>query len=167
MSDLRGQQLKDSYQDVVTRGAGNKLENGNGVEFADLDDKASLSAINNDPDFYEEGTWTPTISLDFSETIVQADYIRLGDLITLHFVIETTGTSSGTFALRIRDLPFLYDGAIGGSVRLVNVEGGDVSIPNLRSEGDQFGLRNSDGAVSNNDPNDGATFEGVVTYKRS
>ena len=42
MADLRGQQLKDSYQDVVTRGAGNKLENGNGVEFADLDDKASL-----------------------------------------------------------------------------------------------------------------------------
>ena len=43
MSDLRGQQLKDSYQDVVTRGTGNKLENGNGVEFIDLDDKASLS----------------------------------------------------------------------------------------------------------------------------
>ena len=43
MADLRGQQLKDSYQDVVTRGSGNKLENGNGVEFADLDDKASLS----------------------------------------------------------------------------------------------------------------------------
>ena len=42
MADLRGQQLKDSYQNVVTRGAGNKLENGNGVEFADLDDKASL-----------------------------------------------------------------------------------------------------------------------------
>ena len=43
MADLRGQQLKDSYQNVVTRGTGNKLENGNGVEFADLDDKASLS----------------------------------------------------------------------------------------------------------------------------
>ena len=42
MADLRGQQLKDSYQDVVTRGGGKKLENGNGVEFADLDDKASL-----------------------------------------------------------------------------------------------------------------------------
>ena len=42
MADLRGQQLKDSYQNVVTRGTGNKLENGNGVEFADLDDKASL-----------------------------------------------------------------------------------------------------------------------------
>ena len=46
MSDLRGQQLKDSYQNVVTRGTGNKLENGNGVEFADLDDKASLSGAN-------------------------------------------------------------------------------------------------------------------------
>ena len=46
MADLRGQQLKDSYQDVVTRGTGNKLENGNGVEFADLDDKASLSGAN-------------------------------------------------------------------------------------------------------------------------
>ena len=43
MADLRGEQLKDSYQNVVTRGTGNKLENGNGVEFADLDDKASLS----------------------------------------------------------------------------------------------------------------------------
>jgi len=46
MSDLRGQQLKDSYQNLVTRGTGNKLENGNGVEFADLDDKASLSGAN-------------------------------------------------------------------------------------------------------------------------
>ena len=45
MADLRGEQLKDSYQNVVTRGTGNKLENGNGVEFADLDDKASLSAL--------------------------------------------------------------------------------------------------------------------------
>ena len=133
----------------------------------DLDDKASLSAINNDPDFYEEGTWAPTISLDFSETIVQADYIRMGDLVTLHFIIETTGTSSGTFSLRIRDLPFLYDGAIGGSVRLSNVEGGEASIASRHPEGDQFRLRNSDGSVSNNDPNDGASFEGVVTYKRS
>ena len=46
MADLRGEQLKDSYQNVVTRGTGNKLENGNGVEFADLDDKASLSGTN-------------------------------------------------------------------------------------------------------------------------
>ena len=46
MADLRGEQLKDSYQNVVTRGTGNKLENGNGVEFADLDDKASLSSAN-------------------------------------------------------------------------------------------------------------------------
>ena len=45
MADLRGQQLKDSYQNVVTRGSGNKLENGNGVEFADLDDKAFLSSV--------------------------------------------------------------------------------------------------------------------------
>ena len=45
MADLRGEQLKDSYQNVVTRGTGNKLENGNGVEFADLDDKASLSDV--------------------------------------------------------------------------------------------------------------------------
>jgi len=43
MADLKGEQLKDSYQNLVTRGTGNKLENGNGVEFADLDDKASLS----------------------------------------------------------------------------------------------------------------------------
>ena len=46
MSDLRGQQLKDSYQNLVTRGTGNKLEDGNGEEFADLDDKASLSSAN-------------------------------------------------------------------------------------------------------------------------
>ena len=55
MADLRGEQLKDSYQNVVTRGTGNKLENGNGVEFADLDDKASLSSttldISTDPNF--------------------------------------------------------------------------------------------------------------------
>ena len=53
MADLRGQKLKDSYQNVVTRGTGNKLEDGNGVEFADLDDKASLPVI----DSNENGTF--------------------------------------------------------------------------------------------------------------
>ena len=52
MADLRGQKLKDSYQNVVTRGTGNKLENGNGVEFADLDDKASLSTLGSNSNGY-------------------------------------------------------------------------------------------------------------------
>ena len=74
MADLRGEQLKDSYQNVVTRGTGNKLENGNGVEFADLDDKASLSVSKNavsvtKTDAYSESIATETIGSDVTGLI--------------------------------------------------------------------------------------------------
>jgi len=117
MADLRGEQLKDSYQNVVTRGTGNKLENGNGVEFADLDDKASLSAINNDEDFYEEGFWTPeytTSAGDFASITegsgTEGTYVKQGNVITAFCFyriasLDKTGISS-TASVFIKGLPF-------------------------------------------------------------
>ena len=148
MADLRGEQLKDSYQNVVTRGTGNKLENGNGVEFADLDDKASLSAINNDPNFYEEGTWTPVYTFSSGSVTYNTQsgsYIRIGNHVfcTGFISVDTISSPSGSI-LQVSGLPFVRDGDFNVYVgRYSNWsseapkrgnQGGDTVI-NLRTSG--------------------------------
>jgi len=112
MADLRGEQLKDSYQNVVTRGTGNKLENGNGVEFADLDDKASLSAINNDPEFYEEGSYTPIIGTtgdpfdSFSYLRQTGIYVKTGNTVMVQAALRTSSELTGGSGSVTVTLPF-------------------------------------------------------------
>ena len=117
MADLRGEQLKDSYQNVVTRGPGNKLENGNGVEFADLDDKASLSEI------------TLDLSSDSTFTSGQIKGIKIGNQVTLtltevadHSSASGVGTSSGFVPVGWR--PTIFQGNVytaSGSIRRISV----------------------------------------------
>ena len=121
MADLRGQKLKDSYQNVVTRGTGNKLENGNGVEFADLDDKASLS-------MFEEGEHTVTLTPITSGSITLRSDIntmywdRTGDLVHVQGMIQVDSVSSPEGSLILMSLPFVIaektdaSGRIGGSI---------------------------------------------------
>ena len=105
MADLRGQQLKDSYQDVVTRGTGNKLENGNGVEFADLDDKASLS-------MFESGTWTPVFrgrdtAGDYGLIISKSIYFRISTQVFIQCRFEIDSEqSAGEGDVEVSGLPF-------------------------------------------------------------
>jgi len=86
MADLRGEQLKDSYQNLVTRGTGNKLENGNGVEFADLDDKASLSSL----------TLDLSTDANFSAGILELRKVEVGGLSVITIMATTTPEHSST-----------------------------------------------------------------------
>ena len=162
MADLRGEQLKDSYQNVVTRGTGNKLENGNGVEFADLDDKASLSALG-DAAFedYEEGTWTPDLrGLDVG-SIERSTYIKVGSSVTIYFDFTNSDTFDSSLSLRIENLPFASLGAFGGSIRM----GGEIIFPSILSDPTRMGLRFPSGPVLIEDVDDGTRFQGVINYE--
>ena len=99
MADLRGEQLKDSYQNLVTRGTGSTpIEDGNGS-----------------PYFYEEGTWSPTFETsgeDFdsiSYTDQSGTYIKNGRLVIISFDLEidnvTIGDAGGN--LLLANFPFL------------------------------------------------------------
>ena len=98
MADLRGEQLKDSYQNVVTRGTGNKLENGNGVEFADLDDKASLSG-GADANFtvMPQVDGSPIVERDSND---DGEWVRFADgtQIVARFISELVRNNWGTGA---------------------------------------------------------------------
>ena len=128
MSDLRGQQLKDSYKDVVTRGAGNKLENGNGVEFADLDDKASLSdtvgAITAD-----DG------NLNFHEaqntTITASSYSTIFDLSGSHELLSGVIMSAGVGYRLTIDGQVVINRGSNSLVRGRNASGNIFSITDL------------------------------------
>ena len=127
MADLRGEQLKDSYQNVVTIGTGNKLENGNGVEFADLDDKAPLSAINNDENFAESGTATmqfqgATSGVGDSFT---AYWTRVMDIVTVA-VDHVENVSSFEGEIELTGLPYVPSkGTHSTQIR----HGGNVTYP--------------------------------------
>ena len=82
------------------------------------DDKASLSAINNDPNFYEEGTWTPEYTsengdfdtLDYA--VQNGTYVKVGRLITCHIELFGRYTSIGDAGghVRVGGLPFTING---------------------------------------------------------
>ena len=133
MADLRGQQLKDSYQDVVTRGTGNKLENGNGVEFADLDNKASLSRLV--LPLTESDATTLTWHEGDQITVGGGSYINIFDLSGAHEII------SGIALSQVVGLRLTIDGTVVFN-RTANIRGGQsgdetygaVDVPNAISE---------------------------------
>ena len=58
-------------------------------------------------DDYEEGTWTPVYSTNFTGTYSNqvGKYIKVGKLVTAYFMLQVS-TVSGTGALQIKGLPF-------------------------------------------------------------
>ena len=67
-------------------------------------------------DDYEEGTWTPQISLNDSTTVggltngpdKEGVYTKIGNLVTVHFiaVITAVGTTTGSAIVKLEGLPF-------------------------------------------------------------
>ena len=142
MADLRGEQLKDSYQNVVTRGTGNKLENGNGVEFADLDDKASLSIYS--------ATKTDTHS-----EIVGGRPTQSGNIPDL--IIELTPKSSNS---KIKIDGFIVLGADLGSV-FVHLYRNGTEIARGDVAGDRVRAHSS---ISTEDIDAGSAFPAPISF---
>lgn len=77
--------------------------------------------------WYEEGTWTPSISNSFNNythTIQVGRYTRIGNLVTLEFTIAWTTTNAGALTFFIEGLPFtpvtLTNYASAGSLGVIN-----------------------------------------------
>ena len=77
--------------------------------------------------WYEEGTWTPTITPSTSGSVVyttqSGTYTRVGRQVTIVFIVAgTKGTSSGDY--RIGGIPFNISGsAITGAINWYNPSG--------------------------------------------
>jgi len=118
MADLTGRNADETKPDIATWGTGNVLETGEGTVKVDLDDKASLSAINNDEEFYEGDIsftpfWQPS-SGDFSSVTYEEQEgraWRIGDLVYIHIFIGTDEITEGSAGGRgdIGGLPFVVD----------------------------------------------------------
>lgn len=108
----------DGTSDTVTinSSTGNiEFANGSGLDFNVAQSTASgttpSSAILDD---YEEGTWTPSFRNDSTEmgygtpSYIGGNYIKVGNLVTIHFGVLFNGTltGTGTGELRIYGLPF-------------------------------------------------------------
>ena len=145
MSDLRGQKLKDSYQNVVTRGTGNKLEDGNGVEFADLDDKASLSG-GADADF----TTMPQVG---GSPIVErgsnsdGEWVRFADGTVI--MVRLTTYDSTNSNLQDRNYPLQISSDQLDTIRVSFGLGLDVTANNPRRDfvDSRFGVTADSGAT--------------------
>jgi len=93
-------------------------------------DTSSSNAL----DDYEEGTWTPTITMGSGTATVYTNYnslsyVKIGNLVTVggQFRIETVTAASGTFTL---SLPFTaYGGNEGESLHVGNFRAHLVDIP--------------------------------------
>ena len=79
-------------------------------------------------DDYEEGTWTPTVSLG-TVTVVGASYTKVGRLVTISFTLSTFSDTTSASNLTITGLPFTsasgdnFDGAGSVMFRYVNTLG--------------------------------------------
>jgi len=118
MADLTNRNADETVPDIATWGSGNVLETGEGVVKVDLDDKASLSAINNDEEFYEGDIsftpfWQPSGGDFSSVTYLQQNgrAWRIGDLVYIHIRIITDEITQGSASARadIGGLPFAVD----------------------------------------------------------
>lgn len=180
MADLRGKSLDETRQDVITKGAGGTFEDGHGVAYFDPADKAPLSAINNDEEFYEKGgTWTPVITqstgpptLTYTSQI--GKYTRIGDVIVAEGDISWSSYTEGTSGVLQRiTLPFVANStsAQGGGVSIGLIS--NIAHTGVRAQfvgavtdgENNWGLRDiGDGVAYSNVRSDQMPSDGRITF---
>jgi hypothetical protein len=91
--------------DMTATGSGNiKIKNGNGIDFSASEGSGATSSILDD---YEEGAWTPTVSVSNGMSINTsvATYTKIGNLCQVQARITFTG-GSGTTDVSVNNFPF-------------------------------------------------------------
>ena len=83
-------------------------------------------------DDYEEGTWTPTDQTGNGVTIgtLRAGYVKIGNMVHLHFYANTFSSSGVTAGAKISGLPFT-NAANGWTCSLVQTGAGQISSQDL------------------------------------
>jgi len=96
-----------------------------------LSDTGSTTAAANHLGDYEEGTWTPALSGDWSNityTTQRGRYIKIGNLVYLYYTLQMSAATSpgGAYAFAVFGVPFTgYDylaGYFGGGVSSANID---------------------------------------------
>ena len=97
------------------------------------DEKASLSAINNDPNFYEEGTWTPVVtsgisSVSYSQRL--GGYTKVGDLVYIECRLSFDGGTGDGSIFRVAGIPFTSSSLSGSA----SPSGISISLNSINSD---------------------------------
>ena len=133
-------------------------------------------------DDYEEGTWTPTFFLGSTQCTLgtaEANYTRVGRLVTVNMNIAITNTNSGTGTATVQSFPFAVADLLSntsveanGSVSLWSSFGTGMSYVSLfaqtSQQGELQGLSSSTGTatnpVTNTHIDSSCEFRASVTY---
>ena len=102
---------------TIAVGGATPSTSGSGITFPATQ---SASTDANTLDDYEEGTWTPVYSTNFTGTHSNqvGKYIKVGKLVTAYFFIQVS-TVSGTGALQLKGLPFTSSSTTNGNAGTV------------------------------------------------
>lgn len=135
------------------------MGNARGVNFSAA---ASATAASNTLDYYEEGTWTPTLHKGASSAITSMHsatggfYTRIGNLIWLSgYLYKTSGTESTTGTWNIQGLPFTLAGGSAGKYQAV-----PTHYNNMNGT-DAFGATQAPARFQVNAPGDKLTLYGA------
>jgi len=122
-------------------------------------------------DDYEEGTWTPTATLGTFGAAAGL-YVKVGDLVTVFFAINTATESTSTNEIKIKSLPFNSAGTSvsfhhgQGSVSYLDqLTGLDITGCLIRSDEINLVRDNTTSLVRYSDASGSWSVRGTVTYK--
>ena len=132
-------------------------------------------------DDYEEGTWTPGLTLGGTACTVTSEgyYTKVGRVVTVHMYIGVTNTNSGSGAATVTNFPFAvadlhaYTSVeASGSVSYWNSWGSGMSFVSIFAQTSQqgalYGLSsstaNGTSAVTNAHIDSSCDFRASVTY---
>jgi hypothetical protein len=120
-------------------------------------------------DDYEEGTWTPTYSIDngsvTSYNVQQGWYVKVGSFVTLWFQIQAN-FSSGAYYIRLANLPYAVSAPNTQPLRLpVYVEGSEGYL--AVAGGSVFYTGSTINAYATGNDYTGRRVSGSYTYRTS
>ena len=129
------------------------------------------TAAANQLEAYETGTWTPTASLGTFGAAAGL-YVKVGDLVTVFFAINTATESTSTDEIKIRSVPFTSVGTSvsshhgHGSVSYLDrLTGLDITGCLIRSDEISLVRDNTTNLVKYSDASGSWSIRGTLTFK--
>ena len=107
---------------IGTTNPGAKLEVAGSVKLPAIAGTAGKTILSNTMTTYEQGTWVPVLSTGGdafatntvgSSAVNQGAYTRIGNLVTVQGILNSTGVSGGSGVLRITGFPFSARSNVG------------------------------------------------------
>jgi len=155
------------------------LASGHGIDFSPTSDLSGMTSELLDD--YEEGTWTPGLTLGGTACTVLSDgnYTKVGRMVAVNIYIGVTNTNSGSGAATITNFPFAVADLMSatsveasGSVSYWNSFATGMSYVSIFAQTSQQGAlygfssstSNGTSAVTNTHIDSSCDFRASVTY---